>query len=193
MAPPKQPERRTALLDGTVEFLLDHGVRGFSLSPVSAALQTSPRMLLYHFGDKDLLINEAIETARSRHVALLTGWLAPHAGVPYRQILSSFWPKFSSRPAQRYNRLFAEVSALSTQPGSPFAAFGPRTVTDWLAVATSGFALEGHDHQTAEAHATIALALIRGLFLDLNATGHRARVERASRLLDVVLSGLEPN
>jgi AcrR family transcriptional regulator len=147
-------------------------------------------MLLYHFEDKDLLINEAIESARQRHVALLAGWLKPQPEIPYRLVLATFWPKFSSAPAQRYNRLFTEVSALSRQPGSPFAEFGSRTVTDWLDIVTDGFQNDGLDHRTAQAHATIAIALVRGLLLDLNATAHRARVGRAASLINLALGSL---
>jgi AcrR family transcriptional regulator len=180
MAPPLQPERRRILLEGTVEFLLDHGVRGFSLTPLADSLGTSPRMLLYHFGSKDQLVDDAITAARRHQRSMFEEWLTPRAGVPYAVVLAESWRHFERPEAQRYNRLFSELAALSRQPGSRFSAFGPRTVHDWLPLAIEAFRKDGLDQRTAEDHATLALATMRGLIMDLSATGEAARIRRAS-------------
>jgi AcrR family transcriptional regulator len=187
MAPPRRPDVRQRLLDGTVEFLLDHGVRGFSLMSLADVLGTSPRMLLYHFASKEALIDEAIESARARQLDRLGRWLAPRDGVLYPIVLMRAWRHLEGEEMQRFNRLFSELAGLSRQPGSRFAAFGARTVHDWLPTAIDGFRRDGLDETEAEVGATLALALMRGLLMDLTATGDRKRVRRAVAQLGSLL------
>jgi AcrR family transcriptional regulator len=184
---PRQPERRQELLDATVEFLLDHGVRGFSLGAVADAVGTSPRMLVYHFGSKAQLVDEGVGEARRRQRELFGAWLSPRPGTSYPRVLEQAWRSMERDEAQRYNRLFAEVAALARQPGSPFEGFGEHTVHDWLPLAVEGFRSDGCGAADAEARATLALAAMKGLILDLAATGQRRRVRSASRLLADVL------
>jgi AcrR family transcriptional regulator len=180
---PRQPERRQELLDATVEFLLDHGVRGFSLGAVAEAVGTSPRMLVYHFGSKAQLIDAGVGEARRRQRELFGSWLSPRPGTSYPRVLEQAWRSLETDDAQRYNRFFAEVAALARQPGSPFEGFGEHTVYDWLPLAIEGFRSDGYDTTDAQTRATLALAAMKGLILDLAATGQRPRIRAASRLL----------
>lgn len=183
MAPPRKPERRQELLDGTVEFLLDHGVRGFALAALASALATSPRMLIYHFGSKADLVDQGVREARRRQRELFGAWLRPCPGTPYPTVLQRAWRSMEADQAHRYNRLFTEVAALARQPGSHFKDFGEKTVHDWLTLITEGFRRDGLDHADAEAHATLALGAMKGLILDLDATGQRSRIRKANVLL----------
>lgn len=169
-----------------VEFLLDHGVRGFSLAVAAQAVGTSPRMLVYHFGSRAALVDAAVAEARRRQRDLFTEWLAPRPGTPYAQVLAVAWRSLETPEAQRYNRLFAEVAAIAREPGSPFGEFGARTVHDWLPMVVDGFRRDGHDDP--EALATLALAAMKGLILDLGVTGDRARTRRASDALARLLA-----
>ena len=45
-------DRRQVLAEGATDYVLEHGLLDLSLRPLAAALGTSDRMLLYHFGDK---------------------------------------------------------------------------------------------------------------------------------------------
>src|SRR5690349_315476 len=48
--------RRAELTDGALRYVLEQGLVGLSLRPLAAALGTSDRMLIYHFGSKDALV-----------------------------------------------------------------------------------------------------------------------------------------
>ena len=57
--------RRAELAEAATDYVLEYGLIGLSLRPMAAALGTSDRMLLYHFGDKDDLIATVIRRPRT--------------------------------------------------------------------------------------------------------------------------------
>src|SRR2546429_9461178 len=66
MARPPDPERRDRTLGQVADYVLEHGLEGVSLRPLAAALGTSTRMLLYDFGSKEALLDEALAEIRRR-------------------------------------------------------------------------------------------------------------------------------
>src|SRR5256885_17057738 len=84
MARPPDPERRDRTLAQVADYVLGHGLEGVSLRPLAAALGTSTRMLLYDFGSKEALLDEALAEIRRRlaeRLAELQGGRAD-AGAP---------------------------------------------------------------------------------------------------------------
>ncbi|MEL6503794.1 MAG: TetR/AcrR family transcriptional regulator [Pseudomonadota bacterium] len=57
---PKRRIDRDALLPPMAQFLLENGVHAASLRPLAKAAGTSDRMLVYHFGSKDALVEEVL-------------------------------------------------------------------------------------------------------------------------------------
>ena len=55
-----QQSPRDRLLTAVSEYVASHGLSDFSLREVAAAIGTSHRMLLYHFGSKELLLVEIV-------------------------------------------------------------------------------------------------------------------------------------
>jgi AcrR family transcriptional regulator len=53
-------DRRAELLDEVANYILSNGLADLSLRPLAAAINTSPRMLLYFFGTKEKLIADAL-------------------------------------------------------------------------------------------------------------------------------------
>jgi AcrR family transcriptional regulator len=181
------PERRQALLGAVVEHLLLNGLDHVSLRTVAEDGGTSARMLVYHFGSKDELMAEALEEARRQQRTVFTRWIAPVAGELYSVTLRKAWAFFESEQAMQYHRLFQQLAAASREPGSPHGGFAARSVLDWLPVVQSGFAASGLDTRAAAALATMTLATVRGLIMDLMATGDVARTrEGCEALVDLL-------
>ncbi|MGH3330798.1 MAG: TetR/AcrR family transcriptional regulator, partial [Nocardioidaceae bacterium] len=63
------PSRRDELAEQATDYVLGYGIAGLSLRPLAAALGTSDRMLVYHFGSKDALVAEVIERSNGRSIA----------------------------------------------------------------------------------------------------------------------------
>ena len=60
----KGPKQR--LLDGAIEYVAQNGIGDVSLRTLAAALGTSHRMLIHHFGSKEALWLEIVQTVEQR-------------------------------------------------------------------------------------------------------------------------------
>src|SRR5689334_6617900 len=73
-------EARDRLLDAAVEHAAHHGIGDLSLRQLAAALGTSHRMLVYHFGSKEGLlvaVVREVEARQRRFLADVQGDLPP--------------------------------------------------------------------------------------------------------------------
>jgi len=177
-SPPPSP-RRAELLDASYAYLLEHGLQGISLRPLAAATGTSPRVLLYLFGSKDELLRELLARARREQLDLMAGALGGDTSDNGFEALSARLWAFLSAPAQRpMVRLTYEafLLSLSHDPG-PWSGFAAEAAHDWLSLLVR--AQPDTPPDVAEARATRALALVRGLLLDLLACEEPARVAAA--------------
>ena len=184
--------RRTELLDACYGYLLEHGLTGLSLRPLAAATGTSPRVLLYLFGSKDELLRQLLARARHEQVGMMAAVLAEPtnatnptnaagtAGDGFDALTESLWT-FLSAPEQRpMVRLTYEAFLLSlTHNPGPWAGFAAEAARDWLDLLVRAQP-PGTPPALAETRATRALALIRGLLLDLLACGDDDRVRTAA-------------
>lgn len=71
--------------------------------------------------------------------------------------------------------------------GAPSAEFAQRSVLDWLPVLEEGFVADGAEPADARQSATLTLAVIRGLFMDLHALEDTDRVNAAHGLITELL------
>ncbi|KPI06475.1 putative regulatory protein TetR [Actinobacteria bacterium OK074] len=176
--------RRAELLDACYAYVLQHGLTGLSLRPLAAATGTSPRVLLYLFGSKDELLRELLGRARHDQVALAAAVLAPAPGAgdgdAFEVLTDRLW-EWLSAPAQRpMVRLTYEafLFSLGHRPG-PWAGFAAESAREWLELLVR--VQPGVARERAEVRATRALALVRGLLLDLLACEEPERVAAAAR------------
>lgn len=71
---------RETLLPKLAAHVLEHGLGGASLRPLAKAADTSDRMLIYHFGNKEQLISDLLEYVAGVYSAALE--MAMGAGRP---------------------------------------------------------------------------------------------------------------
>jgi AcrR family transcriptional regulator len=173
-----QGAARARLLDAAIDYVAAHGIGDISLRRLAAALGTSHRMLIYHFGSRHELLLEVIRTAEERERAAVieggvdrTRSLADAIRANWRRVADpSMWPQ---------ERLFFEVYGQALQ-GRPYAAPMLETVVDdWLEPVAALFERRGFAPDVARAEARLGLAVIRGLLLDLLTTGDREGADAA--------------
>ncbi|WP_112133485.1 TetR family transcriptional regulator [Glycomyces dulcitolivorans] len=166
--------RRTELLEAAYRYVLDHGLADLSLRPLAAAIGSSPRVLLFLFGSKDGLIRELLARARADELAFL-GRLDGHIGLA--TAAERLWEWIAAPERRPLVRLWIEAYGRSlVEPDGAWAGFAKATVDDWLAMLTE--CEPGAD----PARRTLVLAVLRGAFLDLIATGDADRTGAAVRL-----------
>ena len=151
------------------------GIADMSLRELAAAIGTSHRMLLYHFGSREGLLTAvacAVEESQRTEVSQL---ITATAGNARR-----LWQHFSDPQLWPAERLFFELygHALVGRPGTE--GFLENAIEPWVTELASALTREaGMDDQTARAEARLAVAVTRGLLLDLLATGDRVAVTEA--------------
>jgi AcrR family transcriptional regulator len=166
-----QPEIKQRLLDACTDYALEHGLPD-RLSPLATAADTSSRMLIYHFGTRDGLLREILHQARQRQVDVFTELLRVRPEESYTVTLSDAWAAMTGSQGQPYLRMFSRLNATSGEPLWP--GFRRVATTDWLAPLERGMHSLGRPQL-----ATVVLAVIRGLLMDLDATGDTARTGQA--------------
>ena len=175
-----QPEIRRRLLDACTDHALRHGLPD-RLEPLPAATGTSARMLLYHFGTRDALLRAVLEHARARQLAVFGDLLRPRADEPYTGTLRNFWTVVTGPEGQPYLRMFGQFRENAAQQRLP--DLRRAATTDWLGPLEEGLRSVGRPEL-----ATLVLAVIRGLLMDLDATGDHARTATA---FSAFLGGLD--
>ena len=166
MARPPDLERRQELLDAVVKDCAERGIGDRSLRDVAAAVGTSHRMLLHHFGSRNELLLTIVEEVERRQRTLLRELPTEPAAA-----ITAMWADLRTPEQRPFERLFFECYARGVQGEQPFARMLPGAVDAWLT-----------ENETADpALARLGLAVMRGLLLDLVATDDRRGVDAAAQ------------
>ncbi len=174
-------QARARLLDAAVEHVAAHGIGELSLRQLAAALGTSHRMLVYHFGSKEGLLVEVIREVEARQRHALAD-LAADAGQPPAEQARRMWQRLADPALWPHERLFFEVYGQALQGRAHTAALLDGIVDSWLEPLTQINVARGVPEARARASARLGLAVTRGLLLDLLATGDRAGTDAAMEL-----------
>ena len=171
--------RQVELLEAAYAYVLEHGLAEVSLRPLAAAIGSSPRVLMFLFGNKDGLVKALLARARRDELALLDDLAAQGAPVGLDAAVTRVWAWLSAAEHRPLLRLWVEAYSRSlVDPDGPWAGFAHATVADWLDVLAAN---QEPGESDAEARRTLALAVLRGALLDLLATGDKARTTAAVR------------
>ncbi len=167
MARPPDVERRQELLNALVGEFAARGIGDRSLRDVAEAVGTSHRMLLHHFGSRNELLVAIVEEVERRQMAILPD--LPTDGI------AAMWANVRRPELRPFERLFFECYARGAAGEEPFTRIVPGAVDSWLAevAGKAGAPLD-------PAQARLGLAIVRGLLLDLVATGDAAGVDAAA-------------
>jgi AcrR family transcriptional regulator len=166
-------QARQRLLAAAIGHALDAGIADLSLRQLAAAIGTSHRMLLYHFGSRDGLlvaVTQAVE--EQQRAALLDSGMTP-------QDARRSWERLSDPRLWPQERLFFELYAYALRGRPGTEGFLDRIVESWVAPISAALARAGADERTARADARLGVAVVRGLLLDLLATEDRAGATEA--------------
>ena len=169
---------RGKLLQAAIDHIAGRGISDLSLRELAAAIGTSHRMLIHHFGSREALWVEVIRAVEERQREALAD-VVPDPSAGAGGALRAWWKHISDPSLWPNERLFFEVygQALQGRPGTTELLDG--IVDAWIEPAAEGFAAYGAPRAEALAQARLGLAVSRGLLLDLLATGDRERVDAA--------------
>jgi AcrR family transcriptional regulator len=176
--PRPSTDTRERLLAAAVDYAAEHGLADLSLRALAAGLGTSHRMLIFHFGSKEGLLVEVVRAVEAQQRALLEQLRA----APEQDLLDrvrAFWQQLTSPALWPYERLFFEVYVQGLQGKQPATRLLEDAIQAWLTPMADLLTSQGVPVQEAQTEARLAIAVTRGLLLDLLATGDLAAVDAA--------------
>lgn len=171
-------EARDKLLAAVIGHVAAHGFSDLSLREVAAAVGTSHRMLIYHFGSREGLLVAVVRAVEAAQRAFLAE-LAADTSLSPADVMRTMWRRVAEPSLWPNERLFFEIysQALQHRPGT--AGFLDDIVDSWIEPMAEYAAQRGADPEAARIDARLAVAVSRGLLLDLLATGDRVAVDAA--------------
>jgi AcrR family transcriptional regulator len=177
------PARRR-LLDAVIAYVAEHGIADQSLREIAAAVGTSHRMLIHHFGGRDGLRVAVVHEVEARQRAAV-GAVDPSLGL--EDAMRAFWQHISDPSLWGNERLFFELYGQALQGRTP--EFLEGIIDAWLEPAAA--ALEAYGVAEPRAVARLGIAVTRGLLLDLLATGDREAADAAMEAYIAAIASLK--
>lgn len=175
---PRSTEPRQRLLDLAIAYVAEHGIGELTLRGLAAAIGTSHRMLIHHFGSKEGLWVQIVQEVERRQRGLLSE-LLPDEEAQIGEAMWNWWKHISNPSLWPNERLFFEIFGQALQGRPHTTALLDGIVESWVEPAAAIGIRRGFPPEVARAHARLGVATTRGLLLDLLATGDVEAVDAA--------------
>jgi AcrR family transcriptional regulator len=175
MAPTKGKIRQQ-LLQSIMAHLEAEGLGSASLRQIAAAVGTSHRMLVYHFGSKEALLVEVVRALEEQQRQFLATLAADASLAPIDQ-MHRMWQQMIDPSVWPRARLFFEVYGQALRGGRGSELFLKDVVRSWIGPLGELGRRHGIPEKDVESFARLALAVTRGLLLDLLTSVDRDRIE----------------
>jgi AcrR family transcriptional regulator len=180
-------DRKAQIAERLIHYLLTHGPADLSLRPMAAAVGTSARLLIFHFGSKEMLLLHVLREIEQQLQSSLSALLkAPPAGGRSVAPMRAIWNWVLKEDNLRRMQLNLEIQVLAARGTGVFARNakeGPRKVLDLVKAALPP------PLRNAPA-ATLFCAVFDGLFLELMITGDAKRTTRSLDLFVQMARGM---
>ncbi len=170
---------RDRLLSAVVDYVLANGFSDLSLRELASAIGTSHRMLIYHFGSKEGLLVAVIRCVESAQREFFAQHLLTQPGLTPGDRIRMMWRHFTDPQFAPHERLFFEIYAQALQGRPGTTGLLDDVVDAWIEPIAAYTIERGVLGDAARADARLGVAVIRGLLLDLLATGNRSAVDAA--------------
>jgi AcrR family transcriptional regulator len=167
--------RKAVLLESLIAYLISHGVADLSLRPMAAAVGTSARLLIFHFGSKERLLIEALDEMQARLQRSLTDLLAGESGAPRAAPLRLFWDWALKEPNLPQLRVLYQLQILAAQDHKTYGRYLRRNSLNWLELVQAVL----KPSQRSTTLATLIVAVFDGLLMEVMSTGDRRRTSAA--------------
>lgn len=187
MARPADPGIRARLRDQAVVYVLTHGLGDLALRPLAKALKTNARMLIYHFDSREGLMREILAGLRERESAQVGRWMkSSRKPRTMPDFLRWYWRRISAPQARSAVNLVFELYALALRNPRDYPGVLEEPLAFWPKLVRA----MGIQAEVDEVEATLLLAALRGLLLDLCATSDRRRTGAGMDLLARLFEGV---
>lgn len=178
MARPRDPHRRTEILDAAIGHLTETGLVNLSLRPLARALGHSTRVLTHHFADKDDLLTAVLarlDELQHAQLRATEGWSDLSRGIG--GLVRDSWQRQLEPEHIGATRLLHEIEGLAA--AGRLGGRVPKFLADRAEFVAGAFRARGLAPGPAQVRATFLNSAYAGLRTDFLVTGDRARTEAA--------------
>jgi AcrR family transcriptional regulator len=167
------PSRYEQLLDQAVDHVIDQGLPSLSVRTLAEALGVAHNTVTYHFGTRSQLL-AAIFSRLAERIRQDTNATDPVSGTEIAEEaavarLVSVWEWLRDPQHASMWTTFFEVFALAVREPASYRQFLDHLSADWIVPVTDQLEGIGLDRAVAEARATVLIATVRGLAMELQA------------------------
>ena len=166
--------RREQLLDAVTDHVLAEGLIGLTLRPVAAALGTSDRMLIYHFGTRDALVSAVVDRASARSVAQIDA-LPAAPGV--RAAVNALWAAYQTEPLSGCLDVYCQAASTGLIGREPYLTDARASNQRWSSALARYFLRSGAAPARVSRLVTLVDSALYGFHLDLT-TDHPEELPR---------------
>jgi AcrR family transcriptional regulator len=170
-------EVRRRLLAQTVDYVAGNGIAELSLRGLAQALGTSHRMLIHYFGSKEGLLVAVVQEVEARERRQVAALADPT--LPPLERCQRIWRHYADPEQWPHERLFFELYGQALQGRAHTEALLDGIVDAWIEPLAEVHRQLGASAEVAPVRARLGVAVVRGLLLDLLATGDREAVDAA--------------
>lgn len=168
--------RREELQEAATDYVLDNGLIGLSLRPLAAAIGTSDRMLVYHFGSKDALVVAVLESVTERSNDVVRS-LRP--GRTVRAGVARLWRAHLGGQLDRCQKVYVQAAASGLLGDEPFRSAVQRANAGWADVLAQFLIACGAPPARVDRVVDLVDAGLTGLHLDLPVADDPRDLDRA--------------
>jgi AcrR family transcriptional regulator len=166
MARPKNPGRRTELMDQIIGYLQDKPLSSLSFRTLAKALGVSPYVLVYHFGSREQLINEIAATVEALSRSIRDEDVAAWSRHQYRAWVDEGWRWMVQERMRQLRRLGFEFAAQDAVSPNPIGT-AQKYFADWLEHTRTWLTAQGLPPDEAATEARLLVNSFYGLAYDL--------------------------
>ncbi|WP_299166964.1 TetR/AcrR family transcriptional regulator [uncultured Arthrobacter sp.] len=182
MGRPPKPERKNELLDQIVDYLLDKTFATLSFRTLADGLGISSYVLVYHFGNREELINEIVRHIEARHDALKPANPEKFTREDFRSWIVDSWNWLLVDRNRNLQRLEFEASVQDVVSPTPRAS-AVRKFVYWQSFTAEWLVSQGIERRQADPFARLFISSLYGLQYDYVLNQDRTAVEEALELL----------
>ena len=168
-------DRKDQLIDRAIDYLLKNGLAGLSLRPLAAGIGTSARLLVFHFGSKEGLIEEVLGEVQERLRKSLAAVASAKSLVAGEAPMKRCWRWASGKRNLPYLRLLYEAHFIAVRIPGTYERYLNRSSLNWIEFIASRLP----ESISSAAMATLCGAVFDGLIMELLSTGDLRRTTRA--------------
>lgn len=156
--------RREELLDEVTDHVLEHGLIGLTLRPLAAAIGTSDRMLIYHFGNRDGLVTAVVVRAGERATARVEAM----PGAPsVRSAVNRLWEAYGEQPLDSCLDVYVQAAATGLFGSEPYLSEARASNERWAAALRDYLVRSGAPVRRVARIVTLVDSALYGFHLDL--------------------------